>query len=98
MVFKSSAANVRFDTFLRIAAVADAVPGSPGGLGNNKSLQECRSGIFELRHQRPFFRVAGAFRVPGKLDWDSKTMSFPNSPEATKLVRPVVRPGWELTL
>ena len=42
--------------------------------------------------------AAVAFRVPGKLNWDSKTMRFPNSAEATKLVRPVVRPGWELTL
>ena len=42
--------------------------------------------------------AAVAFRVPGKLDWDSKAMRFTNSAEATKLVRPVVRSGWELKL
>ena len=42
--------------------------------------------------------AAIAFQVPGKLQWDSKTMRFPNSAAATKLVRPVVKPGWELKL
>ena len=42
--------------------------------------------------------AALAFRVPGKLEWDSKNMRFTNSSEATKLVRPVMRPGWELKL
>ena len=42
--------------------------------------------------------AALAFRVPGKLDWDSKNMRFPNSAEASRLVKPVVRPGWELKL
>jgi hypothetical protein len=42
--------------------------------------------------------AAIAFRVPGKLNWDPKLMRFTNSPEATKLVRPVFRPGWELKL
>ena len=42
--------------------------------------------------------AALAFRVPGKLDWDSRAMRFTNSVEATRLVRPVVRPGWELKL
>ena len=42
--------------------------------------------------------AAVAFRVPGKLDWDAKAMRFASSAEATKLVRPVVRPGWELKL
>ena len=37
-----------------------------------------------------------AFRVPGKLEWDAKTMRFTNSPEANKYVRPVVKKGWEL--
>ncbi|MFN0102562.1 MAG: Gfo/Idh/MocA family protein [Bryobacteraceae bacterium] len=39
-----------------------------------------------------------AFRVPGKLMWDSKTMRFTNSEEANKLLRPVIRKGWELKL
>lgn len=42
--------------------------------------------------------AAIAFRIPGKLDWDGKLMRFSNSVEATKLVRPVFRPGWELKL
>ena len=39
-----------------------------------------------------------AFRVPGKLTWDSKLMQFTNSPEANKLLRPIIRKGWELKL
>jgi predicted dehydrogenase len=42
--------------------------------------------------------AAIAFRVPGKLEWDSRNMRFTNSPEADKLLRPVVRKGWELKL
>jgi hypothetical protein len=37
-----------------------------------------------------------AFRVEGRLDWDSKAMRFTNSAEANKYVRPVFRKGWEL--
>ncbi|MBE7544008.1 MAG: Gfo/Idh/MocA family oxidoreductase [Bryobacteraceae bacterium] len=40
--------------------------------------------------------AAIAFRVPGKLNWDSKAMRFTNSDEANKYVKPVFRPGWEL--
>jgi hypothetical protein len=40
--------------------------------------------------------AAIAFRVPGKLEWDSKTMRFTNNAEANKYVRPVFRKGWEL--
>lgn len=39
-----------------------------------------------------------AFRVPGKLLWDSKAMRFTNSEAANALLRPVVRKGWELKL
>ncbi len=39
-----------------------------------------------------------AFRVPGKLDWDSKNLRFINSAEANKYVKPVFRKGWELKL
>ena len=42
--------------------------------------------------------AALAFRVPGKQDWDSKNMRFPNSAETSNLVKPVVQPGWELKL
>lgn len=40
--------------------------------------------------------AAIAFRVPGKLDWDSKNLRFTNSAEANKYTKPVVRKGWEL--
>ncbi len=39
-----------------------------------------------------------AFRVPGKLDWDSKNLRFTNSAEANKYVKPNFRKGWELKL
>lgn len=39
-----------------------------------------------------------AFRVPGKLEWDAKNMRFTNSAEATKLVKPMFKPGWELKI
>jgi hypothetical protein len=39
-----------------------------------------------------------AYRVPGKLDWDSKNMRFTNSAEANKYVKPVFRQGWEMKL
>jgi predicted dehydrogenase len=39
-----------------------------------------------------------AFRVPGKLLWDSKAMRFTNSEAANKLLRPEIRKGWELKL
>jgi hypothetical protein len=39
-----------------------------------------------------------AFRVPGKLLWDSKNLRFTNSVEANKYVRPTFRKGWELKL
>ena len=42
--------------------------------------------------------ISIAYRVPGKLNWDAKTMRFTNSAEATKLVQPVFRKGWELKL
>ncbi len=42
--------------------------------------------------------AALAFRVSGKLDWDSRNMRFPNSAEATKLLKPMVRPGLEMKL
>jgi len=40
--------------------------------------------------------AAIAFRVPGKLEWDSKNLRFTNNAEANKWVKPVVRKGWEL--
>jgi len=42
--------------------------------------------------------TAIAFRVPGKLEWDSKNVRFTNSPEGDKWVKPVFRKGWELKL
>ena len=37
-----------------------------------------------------------AARVPGKLQWDAKKMEFTNSREASKLVKPTFRKGWEI--
>jgi predicted dehydrogenase len=42
--------------------------------------------------------ISIAYRVPGKLNWDAKTMRFTNSAEATRLVTPTFRKGWELKL
>jgi hypothetical protein len=42
--------------------------------------------------------ISIAYRVPGKLNWDAKTMRFTNSAEATRLVTPTYRKGWELKL
>jgi predicted dehydrogenase len=42
--------------------------------------------------------ISIAYRVPGKLEWDSKNLRFTNSAEATRLVHPLVRKGWEMKL
>ena len=42
--------------------------------------------------------VVISYRVPGKLEWDSKNLRFTNNTEANKYVRPAVRKGWELKL
>jgi len=42
--------------------------------------------------------TAIAFRVPGKLEWDSKNLRFTNSAEANRYLKPVFRKGWELKL
>ena len=40
--------------------------------------------------------AAIAMRFPGRLDWDSSNLRFTNNAEASKYLRPAVRPGWEL--
>ena len=42
--------------------------------------------------------VCIAWRVPGKLLWDSKNVRFTNSAEANTYVKPVFRKGWDLKL
>ena len=42
--------------------------------------------------------VAIAFRVPGRLEWNSKALRFTNNAEANKLVRPTARRGWEMKI
>jgi hypothetical protein len=42
--------------------------------------------------------VCIAWRVPGKLLWDSKNVRFTNSAEANRYVKPVFRKGWDLKL
>jgi hypothetical protein len=42
--------------------------------------------------------AAIAFRVSGKLEWDSANLRFTNSAEANQYVKPVFRKGWEMRL
>jgi hypothetical protein len=42
--------------------------------------------------------VCIAWRVSGKLEWDSANVRFTNSEEANRWVKPLFRPGWELKL
>ena len=42
--------------------------------------------------------TAIAYRVPGKLEWDSRNLRFLNSAEANKYVKPMFRKGWEMKL
>jgi hypothetical protein len=42
--------------------------------------------------------VVIAWRVPGKLQWDSKNTRFTNSEEANRWVKPMFRKGWDLKL
>jgi predicted dehydrogenase len=42
--------------------------------------------------------AAIAYRVPGKLEWDSRNLRFTNSPEANQYVKPVFRQGAALKL
>jgi predicted dehydrogenase len=42
--------------------------------------------------------MAVAYRVPGKLEWDSKNMRFTNNAEANKFLKPTFRKGWEMKL
>ena len=42
--------------------------------------------------------MAIAFKVPGKLEWDSKALRFTNSAAANQFVRPLARKGWEMKL
>ena len=39
-----------------------------------------------------------AWRVGGKLEWDSANVRFTNSEEANRYVKPAFQPGWELKL
>jgi predicted dehydrogenase len=42
--------------------------------------------------------MAIAYRVPDRLEWDSKNLRFTNNAEANNYVKPVFRKGWELKL
>lgn len=42
--------------------------------------------------------ISIAYRVPGKLAWDSKQLRFTNSAQANQYVKPAFRKGWELKL
>jgi len=68
-------------------------------------IRSCKGGEASCSH----FGISGpynewvvlgaiAYRVPGKLMWDSKNVRFTNSEEANQYVKPEFRPGWELEL
>jgi len=40
--------------------------------------------------------TAIALHVPGKLEWDSRNLRFPNRAEANRFLKPAFRKGWEL--
>lgn len=76
---------------------------SPGHMAD--FVRACKSGdpaVSDFSISAPYteWMLLGAiaFRVPGKLLWDSKNTRFTNSPEANKYVRPVFRPGREVKL
>jgi predicted dehydrogenase len=60
------------------------------------------AGCSDFRISAPFseWMTLGviAFRVPGKLEWDSKALRFTNNAEANQHVKPAFRKGWELKL
>ncbi len=59
-------------------------------------------GCSDFRIASPFAEwlalAAIAFRVEGRLDWDSKNLRFTNSAEGNRYVKPEFRKGWELKL
>ncbi len=76
---------------------------SPGHM--NDWVRACKGGdaaCSDFRVSGPYTEwvVLGAiaFRVPGKLEWDSAKLRFTNSDEANKYVKPSLRKGWELQL
>ena len=82
------------------AAAADALARPHAGL--DPRLQGRRSGCSDFSITAPYAEwlalIAVAFRVPGKLEWDSKNMRFTNNAEANKYVKPMFRKGWEMKL
>ncbi len=76
---------------------------SPGHMAD--FVRACKSGepaVSDFSVSGPYaeWMLLGviAFRVPGKLLWDSKNLRFTNSAEANKYVKPMFRKGWELKL
>ena len=69
---------------------------------NTADLERVRTMLDYTRVTAPFAEWLAlaviAWRVPGKLQWDSRTMRFTNSAEATRFVKPEMRKGWELKL
>lgn len=85
---------------------------SPGAsTGDNGSahardwVRACKGGApacsnFSIAGPYTEWLVLGAIatRVDGKLLWNSAKAEFTNSPEATRLAKPVFRKGWEISL
>ncbi len=68
-------------------------------------IRACKGGspsCSDFRATVPFAEwlalVLIAYRVPGKLAWDSRNLRFTNSPEANRYVKPLYRKGRELKL
>jgi hypothetical protein len=82
---------------------AELLTRSPGHMTD--WIRACKGGdasCSDFRITGPFAEwlalVMVAWRVPGKLEWDSRNMRFTNSREANNYVRPHMKKGWELKL
>jgi hypothetical protein len=74
---------------------------SPGHMAD--WVRACKGGdasCSDFRITAPFAEwlalVMVAWRVPGKLEWDSRNLRFTNNKEANNYVRPHMKKGWEL--
>ena len=74
---------------------------SPGHMAD--WVRACKGGdasCADFRITGPFAEwmalVMVAWRVPGKLEWDSKNLRFTNNRESNNYVRPHMKKGWEL--
>jgi hypothetical protein len=83
------------------AKVAETIPRSPGHF--TEWVNACKGGKPAMSNFPDYSSLLTeivdlgtiAQRIPDqKLEWDGKKLAFKNSPEATKLVKPVLPKGW----